>query len=298
MNKKRLCILIAILLSFALVSCEFFPALPSSEESSEENISPEILDKLTVRFLDIGQGDSILLEFSDGKFMLIDAGVYTNKKAVLNNLDKYGVKELEYMVLTHFDADHIGAAAEVINGYTVKNVIMPDSAATTKTFDNLLTALENHEEVKVIKGEAGLKFEVNGAKFEVISPFDTHGKTANETSVVILMTYSDIKMLFMGDAEVENEEEILNRYTSGYIKADLIKIGHHGSATSSSRVFLQAVSPKYAVISCGRDNQYKHPHQVTLDSLADLNITCYRTDLQGTITVNTDGVDLTISVEY
>jgi competence protein ComEC len=226
--------------------------------------------------------------------MLIDAGVNTNKEAVLDNLEKYGVSEIEYAVLTHYHADHIGAAADVINGYRVNNVIMPDATATSATFDNMLSALEAHNETNVIEGKAGYKFSVCNVEFEILSPSDTEGLDANETSLVLLMKYGEVKMLFMGDAAKSNEEVILNNYGSSYIKADLIKIGHHGSSSSSSEVFLKAVSPEYAVISCGEGNTYGHPHQETLETLAFLGITLFRTDTQGEITAVTDGSSLSL----
>lgn len=229
--------------------------------------------------------------------MLIDAGVYNNKKAVTDKLEAYGVKTVEYVLFTHFDADHIGAAADVIDSCDVKNVIMPDAVATTKTFENLLVALETHEEINMIEGRAGLQFECGGAQFQVLSPFCTDGKSANETSVVTMMTYGGVRMLFMGDAETPNETEIINQYGAGGIKADLIKIGHHGSATSSSFPFLNAVSPKFAVISCGKNNPYGHPAKATLENLQKLGVLCFRTDLQGQITVRTDGVSLWIETE-
>jgi competence protein ComEC len=171
---------------------------------------------------------------------------------------------------------------------------MPDATATSATFDNLLSALEAHEETNVIKGEAGYKFTIGDASFEILSPFDTEGADANETSIVLLMKYGKIKMLFMGDAAKSNEEEIINNYGTSYIKADLIKLGHHGSSSSSSEVFLKAVSPKYAVISCGEGNSYGHPHQETLDTLALLGITYFRTDNQSEIVAVTDGNSLSV----
>jgi len=296
MLKKKLCILLALLFILSFVSCGDNSS-PAANESSFEYSKAALSGELTVRFLDVGQGDAILIAFPDGEFMLIDAGVYSNKRAVLDKLEKYGVERIEYAVFTHFDADHIGAAAEVINDYKVSNVIMPDAVATSKTYDNLLSALEEHEETKVIKGEAGYKFELGGALFEVLSPFDTEGADANETSVVLLMTYDDIHMLFMGDAEKTNEEKIVNHYGAAYIKADLIKIGHHGSSTSSSSFFLLAVSPEYAVISCGEGNPYGHPTQETLDTLSRLGITCFRTDTEGTVTAVTDGKKITMLTE-
>ncbi len=298
MIKKKLCLVIAIALIFISVACaeNADPALNPTSSEYSENITADDLN-VTVRFFDVGQGDSILIAFPDGGFMLIDAGVYNNKKAVTDKLGAYGVEVIEYAVFTHLDADHIGAAAEVINGYNVKNVIIPDATATSKTFDNLLSALEAHGETKVIKGEAGYTYDLGGAAFEVLSPFGTEGKNANETSVVLLMTYGDIKMLFMGDAEKSNETELINRCGAAYINSDLIKIGHHGSSTSSASYFLSAVSPQYAVISCGSDNPYGHPAAETLDTLNNFGITFFRTDTQGEITATTDGTALNVSAE-
>ena len=294
MLKRRFCILLSLLLVFSLLACD-----PVKDDVSGESgdISGVIQSELTVRFLNVGQGDCTLLTLPDGGFVLIDAGVYTNKKAVTNYLEKYGVETIEYMVLTHFDADHIGVAAEVIEAFEVKNVIMPDTVATTATYDNLLTSLENHEEIKVIKGEAGYTFLTGIVKFEILSPFETEGKSSNQCSVVMLMSYKNIKMLFMGDAEKPNETEMLNNYTPMKLRADIIKLGHHGSASSGSKDFLEAVAPKYGVISCGKDNSYKHPAEETINTLEELNITYFRTDLHGTVTGKTDGKNLNIHTE-
>ena len=173
-------------------------------------------------------------------------------------------------------------------------MIFPKVTANTKTFENLVTAVSNKEK-KFTTPLTGNKYKLGEAEFEILAPSSDSYQSLNNYSVVIKMTYGNNSFIFTGDAETLSEIEILNSYDT--IKADVLKVGHHGSTTSTSIKFLNAVSPKYAVISVGKDNSYNHPTKTTMDKLKDLKIPVYRTDEQGTIECISNGRDITFNVE-
>lgn len=296
---KLISLLLVISLTFLLFgSCGRLPAEQSSAESFSSAAS-EISDirPLIVKFLDVGQADAILITLPDGRIVLIDAGGSGGKDVIYNELGDGFEGVIDYAVFTHFDSDHIGGAPAIIESPGINTVILPDSYATTAVYDRLLTSLENSPRTGVLKGEAGLEFVCGGVSFKVLSPFGGEVGVGNESSVVVRLTYKNISMIFMGDALKANEEKILNKTLKKDLEADLIKIGHHGSRTSSSMVFLRAVSPAYAVISCGEKNPYGHPHAETLETLESLGAEVFRTDQDGTVTAVTYGDVIIISTE-
>lgn len=269
-----------------------------SASSVSENSNDETTESngyLTARVLDIGQGDCILIRTPNKKTIIIDAGDYRDKAAVTTKLAKFGVEEIEYMIITHPDADHIGAAADIINKYPIKNFIMTRATKSSKTYENMITALEKHQDINIINGESGYKFDVDGVSFELLWPKGILSSKANETSIVTRVQYGKNTMLFMGDAEAVNETAVMHNYSSDYLKADFIKLGHHGSSTSSGYAFLTTVSPEYAAISCGKDNNYNHPHRQTINTLDKLGINYYRTDEDGTISVVSNGKVISVT---
>lgn len=240
-----------------------------------------------LHFVYVGQGDSTLIMCEEGN-ILIDAGPFDAKEDLVAHLKESGVKEIEYCILTHPHEDHIGGAREVIKNFDVKNVIMTDRTADTKTYLNLLTALEESD-ARVMKAEIGDTYSVGDFGFEILAPFDTGSKVdTNDTSIVVRATFGGTSMLFTGDAESGVESELVDAYGVG-LRSDLLKVGHHGSKTSSSQEFLDAVDPEFAVISCGIDNSFAHPHRETLDKLDKMNVKTFRTDKSGTIVLVCDG---------
>ena len=251
---------------------------------------------LNIHIIDVGQADCILLMSEKGN-MLIDTGDldddYTNK--ILKYLKAQGVSEIEYLVLTHPDADHIGGAPEVINEFKVKNCILPDFAKDTNIYENTLTALEENE-VNVIEGKSGYSFEFGDSLCNVLAPVEK-ASDANNASVVIKLTHGENTFLLTGDAEIESEELMLGKYSASDLDCDFLKSGHHGSSTSSSQPFLDAVTPKYAVMSCGEGNKYGHPHKETVERYERMGIEYYRTDVHGTVVVISDGKTIEITPE-
>ena len=243
-------------------------------------------------FIDVGQGDAILITTSEGN-ILVD----TSEKDAEEQLDKYleaaGVKSIRYLVLTHPDADHIGNATHIIENYTVEKVVMSEHAnATTATFEKMIDAIEERQ-IGVLFLGVGDSFELGGVQNYVLAPAKDY-KNNNENSLVIRSSFGETVVMLTGDAEHKSEEDILGEWNKATLKSDILKVGHHGSNSSTTEEFLDAVSPKYAIISCGSGNSYKHPHRETMDLLAEKGITVYRTDLDGSIIFKTDGKTITL----
>ena len=254
------------------------------------------INPLSVHYIDVGQGDCIFIKSSSGT-MLIDAGEKGNDEKILSYLHNQGVDTIDYLVATHPHSDHIGSMPKVIAGLEVKNVIIPKlseiNMPTTKGYENLLNSVKSSG-AKVISAEAAKEYLMGDVSFIVLSPSE-QSKNFNNMSVVIKLSYKNTDFLFMGDAEQEIEQELIEK---GYdISADVLKLGHHGSNTSSTEMFLKSVKPNFAIISCGKDNSYGHPNSEILTSLKTYNIDYKRTDESGTIVVGSDGDKLTISTE-
>ncbi len=239
-------------------------------------------------FIDVGQGDATLIRTADGD-ILIDAGTNASEEALAAYLDMLGVTELAYAVFTHPHEDHIGGADMIINNYRVKRVILPDVTSNSKTFSRMMDAIEE-QNVEVLEATPDMTFSVGELTCTVLAPIGTAYTDLNHYSVVLRMVYGDTSVLMMGDAEIVSEEEMLSRYRfSGELDCDLIKVGHHGSDTSSSQTFLDAVTPVYAVISCGAGNSYGHPKQEILARYEACRATILRTDVEGSIVFTTTG---------
>lgn len=241
---------------------------------------------LNIYYLDVGQADSILLE-NNGQYMLIDAGNNADGKGLVSYFKELGIEHFEYVIATHAHEDHIGGMDDVINNFEVKNFYMPDVVTTSKTFENLLDALEN-KNITFQTPEIGSLFVFGGCKFEVLH-VGTEDDDLNDTSIVVRGLYGDNSFIFMGDATSVVEEELL----TNNIDSDVLKVGHHGSKYSSSVSFLNKVTPKYAIISVGEGNSYAHPHDITFSKLKDVGAKVYRTDRDGTIVASSDGENIT-----
>lgn len=248
---------------------------------------------LQVHYIDVGQADSILIRIptSDGvKNMLIDAGTSEGHppKTIEDYLKKRGISELEYMIITHPHLDHIGAADEVIRGFDVKNIIMPECEASTKAWENVLLAMLD-EGLSYIPSEAGKSYEIGESVFTILGPIDASKVTeTNDYSVVIRLVWGETAFVFTGDAEKKSEREMLAQFSSSDFKCNVLKLGHHGSTTSSSAEFLSATSPDMAIVSCGSGNSYGHPHKELLEELSARKIQVLRTDEEGTIVICSD----------
>lgn len=252
----------------------------SINKGSETTSSP-----LTVSFVDVGQADCTLIE-NAGKYALIDAGNNEDGPLLVKYFESLGIKEFECVFATHAHEDHIGGMDDIINNFKIKNFYMPDAITTTKTFEDVLTALENNK-VTFKTPITGETFELQAevpATFTVLS-VNSDESNLNDTSIVLKLKYNTTSFLFMGDASSKIENTILDKS----IQSDVLKVGHHGSKTSTSNRFLEQVNPKYAVISVGKDNSYSHPNTETLNRLAKKDVKVYRTDELGTIIAKSNG---------
>ena len=231
---------------------------------------------LRVYCLDVGQGDSILI-VNQGKTMLIDASTNEMGSRVVKYLQDLGISKIDYLVGTHPHEDHIGGLDNVIKTFDIGSIYMPKKSANTKTFEEVLDAIKA-KNLKVTAPSIGDKFSVGDASCEVMSINNT-AEDANESSIVIQMDCNGVKYLFTGDANYNVEK------SRKWEKVDVLKVGHHGSRTSSTKTFLDQVKPKVALISVGKDNTYGHPTENALKRLNDVGAKIYRTDENGTILI-------------
>ncbi|HAG10274.1 MAG TPA: MBL fold metallo-hydrolase [Desulfotomaculum sp.] len=242
---------------------------------------------LEVHFLDVGQGDSILALFPDGENMLVDAGPPENGQYIVSYLEKQGITKIDYLIATHPHLDHIGGLEKVLKIFETGSIYMPKAPATTRTFENVLLLIKE-KGLKIKTAKAGVTI-INRDNLQVgfAAPADIEYDDINNYSAVIRIQYGETAFLLTGDAGTVSETRML---ASGVnLKANILKIGHHGSSHSSSIRFLAAVSPQYAVISVGAGNDYGHPSEKTIAKLEKAGIKILRTDLIGTIVFSSDG---------
>lgn len=269
--------------------CSPVPSLAPSASASDGSDQ----GMTRVHFINVGQGDCELIE-SDGRYMLIDAGEQDEKDSVIRYLEELGVKKLDYVIGTHPHSDHIGGLAAVIEAFEVDKVILPPKEHTTGTFERLLDAIAA-KGLKITKPVAGSVYELGGASFTVIAPNNDYEDNLNNWSVGIRLDYGSNSFVLTGDAEAAAEADICSNGIS--LQADVLKLGHHGSSTSNSMEFLEKVNPDYAVISCGRNNSYGHPHREVMQDMEKLGIQIFRTDQMGTIIAASDGNEITFQTE-
>lgn len=267
-------------------------SLPAAE-AAEQTSSDSQNGNLTVHFIDVGQGDSILVQYA-GKTMLIDAGEKNMGSTVSSYLKQQGVFTLDYVVATHPHADHIGGLITILNGYPVSNFIDSGVPHTSQTYEDMLTIIDSKNiPFHVAQRGENIDF-ASGVTIQVLNPGTEQSDDLNEDSVVLKITDNDVSFLLMGDAGLEAESSIMSE---GYdVNADILKVGHHGSTSASGQKFISAVSPDISVIEVGAGNDYGHPHAETLQRLQSVS-TIYRTDYDGTITITTDGSTYTVTTE-
>ncbi len=268
----------------------------ANADLSSTHVIPE--GELQVCFIDVGNADSILIRQGEAN-ALIDAGERGDGDDVLAYLNAQGVKKLDLVIATHPHADHIGGMADVIDGIPVDKFVMSfmpeDETPTTATYLDMLEALDE-KNVPVEEAVPGMTYTLGTAQLTVLAPLAPSDE-ANNLSVVTRLTFGKRRFLFMGDAETDVEKLLLSSDAS--LSADVIKVGHHGSDTSSSQTFLARVNPAYAVIPCGKGNSYGHPHEETLTRLSKMGVGVYRSDVNGHIAFTTDGDDyLSVSTQY
>lgn len=243
---------------------------------------------IEVHFIDVGQGDATLIK-ADGHAMLIDAGENDKGTAVQLYLKKQGVEQLDYLVLTHTDSDHIGGADVIISKFDIGQIFLSDFKKDNRTYRDLMDSMRNRH-MSFSTPKTGAEYELGNATFTILAPNDTYDDP-NNSSIALIVDYGKNAFLFSGDCEEEAERDILANGIN--LDVDVYQAGHHGSRTSSSEEFLDEMSPAYAVISCAQGNRYGHPHAQTLNNLRARGIRVFRTDEQGSVIAYSDGTNIT-----
>lgn len=291
-NYRKL--LVAVLLSVCLLltGCQLSEVTADSENTfqtggkfTETTTAPDnVTSDFKVHYLDVGQADCILVQ-NKNENLLIDTGNRDDYEMISDYLAKLSVTKLDYLVLTHPHEDHIGSAANIISNFSIGKVYMTKQKASSKVFSSLMHALKK-KSLKYTVPSVGDQFTVGDSTFTFLGPVKKYDDV-NEMSLVMRATFGSKSFLFTGDAGITSEKDILS--TKATIESDVLKVGHHGSRTSSSYVFLKAVNPVDAIISSGKGNDYGHPHKEALSRLNDVGATTYRTDKLGTIVATCNG---------
>lgn len=249
-------------------------------------------DLLKVHYLDVGQGDSIFIELPNNETMLIDAAESYQSENIINYLKNLNYQKIDYVIGTHPHTDHIGGLKDIINTFEIGKIYMPKVVSTTKTYESLLMAIKD-KNLKINTAKAGTSIiDTDALKINILAPNNSTYTELNNYSVVTKITYGTTKFLFMGDAEKLSENEIKEDVT-----ADVIKIGHHGSNTSSSIDFIKKVNAKYGIISVGLNNKYNLPKEETITNWENSGTKIYLTSINGTITAISDGTNIKIESE-
>lgn len=264
---------------------------------------PEILDGacIEVHFIDVGQGDAIALMLPDGKRFLIDAGSGTSvSNATRNKYDAYLTDDLslgtiDYLLITHPDSDHVNMASMILDDFEVKNVYFNSfydkGSATYKTFTDKARS-EPGANVYEVTSARTFVIENAGYRIDVYAPgnggFSGADSKTNSMSILCVLSYGGRKVIFTGDAEVQTEEWFMSAVGGTELDVDVLKVGHHGSRSCTSKGFVEFIKPEYAVISCGEGNTYKHPHQETMNTLNEYGVATYRTDRHGNVALYLD----------
>ena len=250
---------------------------------------------LTVHFIDVGQADCALLECG-GEYMLIDGGNREDGQLVISYLEQQGVETLSAVVCTHAHEDHVGGLPSVLAVYPTAAVYAPTRTYSSNVFDDFLYYTDQ-QRLEVTIPAPGDAFALGGAEVTVLGPVKSYAET-NDTSIVLRVDYGSNSFLFTGDMEVAAENDMLDYWGSRMDwEVDVLKVGHHGSNTSTGYRFLYEVAPKYGVISVGTDNLYGHPHKEPLSRFRDAGVTLYRTDKMGTVLAVSDGKEISFSWE-
>lgn len=279
---KRVTIAVfAVMISFLMSACSMF----TPEEKKLE--APK--DSMTVSFVDVGQGDCIFVALPNGENMLVDCGEYSERDTVEGFLLDNGVSRIDYLVATHPHADHMGGMAHIIKNFDIGEFFMPDKEADSKAFITMLEALDEKKVKSTLVRDGDIIFEDDSFRCDVLSPVLDEYDETNDVSVILKLSCGEKSFLLTGDAE-----EYAIRQMDADLNADVLKVGHHGSVTSTTEEFLDDVSPSYAVICCGKDNSYGHPHKEVLELLKEKNIKVYRTDTDGTVAFICDGNNIEI----
>ncbi|MDR0462968.1 MAG: MBL fold metallo-hydrolase [Pseudomonadales bacterium] len=308
-RRRRKNPLLALFFLIILVAAGFYgyisvsdmeePYLALVEHSNNEYAREIIYEEydfdgdLVIHFIDVGQGDATLIKTSAGS-VLIDGGDRHMGERMVAYLRDVGVSEITYVIATHPHADHIGGLVDVLNEFSIGQIIMPPVAHTTVTFERFLDAIEDND-ILVKEPSPGVSFNLGEVEFTIIAPNSTGYQNLNDYSVSVRVVFGETSFVFTGDAERISEMEMIE---AGHVlSADVLRVGHHGSRTSTTQEFFDAVDPSIVVISVGADNRYGHPHSEVTDRLEAAAVRIYRTDQHGTIIMTSDGTYINVRTE-
>ena len=284
MMKKFLSILFTLLFLLGCAAAYYLTTQPPAVSDGE---------RLTVHFIDVGQADCALLECG-GQYMIVDGGNVEDSSLVVSYLQRQGVQELQAVVCSHAHEDHVGGLPGVLAVYPTGAVYAPTNTYASKVFDDFLYYTDQ-QRLEVTIPAPGHSFTLGEATVTVLGPTKSYADP-NDTSIILLVQFGKTRFLFTGDMETGAENDMLDYWGEGFNwHADVLKVGHHGSETSTSYRFLRAVMPSYGVISVGAGNSYGHPHELPLSRLEDAGVTLYRTDELGTVIATSDGENVSFT---
>ena len=285
---------LAAALALGFAACDGSAVIqPPQNNSGIETTQPSAEENFQMHFIDVGQALSVLVE-CDGQFMLYDGGNVDDGSLVVSYLQNQGVEELQYVFCSHAHEDHVGGLAAALAYFPANHVYSPVTEASTKCFQNFIKYTQQ-QGLQVEVPAVGTVWQLGSATVQLLGPIKQYNDT-NDTSLVLRIDYSSTSFLLTGDMESDAERDLVE--SGANLKADVLQVGHHGSSTSSSYIFMNAVLPEMGIISCGANNKYGHPHEETLSILRDAGVDTYRTDLLGTITIGSDGSNYTVSSEH
>lgn len=279
---------LAAVLALGLTACDSLPGSGGHIVKPSTGTS----QPFEMHFIDVGQALSVLVE-CDGQFMLYDGGNVDDGSLVVSYLQKQGVEQLQYVFCSHAHEDHVGGLAAVMAKFPAGHAYSPVTEGSTKCFNDFVKYTQQ-QGLQLEVPSVGTVWPLGSATVTMLGPVTQYSET-NNTSLVLRIDYGDTSFLLTGDMENTAETDLVN--SGANLKADVLQVGHHGSSTSTGYLFLNAVLPEMGVISCGTGNKYGHPHEETLSILRDAKVDVYRTDLQGTITIGSDGQNFTVGTE-
>ena len=289
----------AAALALGLAACDASAITPGGSAdvvpnpSSAAAVVDTVEAPFEMHFIDVGQALSVLVE-CDGQYMLYDGGNVDDGSLVVSYLQSQGVEQLEYVFCSHAHEDHVGGLAAALAYFPAYHVYSPVTEASTKCFKDFVKYTQQ-QGLQVEVPAVGTTWPLGGATVTMVGPVAQYSDT-NDTSIVLRIEYGSTSFLLTGDMEKTAETDLVNSGVN--LRADVLQVGHHGSSTSTGYLFLNSVLPEMAVISCGVNNKYGHPHEETLSILRDAGVDVYRTDLQGTITIGSDGQNFTVGTEH
>lgn len=260
--------------------------------SQYEDITQTNSSSCEIMVMDVNQGLSVLFE-TDGKYVLYDGGGRETSAYLVSKLNDMGIQCIDYMIVSHYDEDHIAGLIGVLNTTSVNNVICPDYETDTKIYQSFISAI-NKSGANIIHPQLGDVFEESEMTMTVISA-DYISSEENDCSIAILFSIGEKSIIISGDCSAKKEADIIADFEN--IDCDILVAAHHGSRYSNSEMFLNKTTPDYVIISCGENNEYGHPHQEVLDRVSNYNAAVYRTDLQGNITIEIEGNDVNVEAK-